>query len=86
MPSDPYVSCSVLQSSYGLRDLRGTDEKSQICGPGVFLRSLGIRCHNDRPSGGVAQWLERRPVTPEVVGSSPIILAILCRGSSVGRA
>jgi hypothetical protein len=51
--------------------------------PCVYGGQLGIIWF---PRGGVAQWLERRPVTPEVAGSSPVILAILCRGSSVGRA
>jgi protein involved in polysaccharide export with SLBB domain len=43
--------------------------------PSEALRVLSVNCHNEPSRGGVAQWLERRPVTPEVAGSSPVILA-----------
>jgi protein involved in polysaccharide export with SLBB domain len=32
-------------------------------------------CHTNSLFAGVAQWLERRPVTPEAAGSSPVIRA-----------
>ncbi|MEA2552657.1 MAG: hypothetical protein QOJ65_833, partial [Fimbriimonadaceae bacterium] len=34
---------------------------------------------------GVAQWLERRPVTPEAAGSSPVIRAIITVRATVAQ-
>ena len=42
-------------------------------------------CHNLRPRAGVAQWLERRPVTPEAAGSSPVIRAITTMCAAVAQ-
>ncbi len=49
------------------------------------LAILNSACHNLRPRAGVAQWLERRPVTPEAAGSSPVIRAITTMCAAVAQ-
>ena len=45
-------------------------------GSPVALANAAMVCHTLASHAGVAQWLERRPVTPEAAGSSPVIRAI----------
>ena len=42
---------------------------------------LGSTPRRSASSGSVVQWLEHRPVTPEVAGSSPVRVAIYILGS-----
>ena len=41
----------------------------------IFQKSLSLNCESDWPWG--LSWLERRPVTAEVVGSNPIRVVVI---------
>jgi uncharacterized protein (DUF433 family) len=57
--------------------LPGLNPTRRFAGGDLPVLDFGSgRCHTSRPCAGVAQWLERRPVTPEAAGSSPVIRAI----------